>query len=170
MPANPPEPTLDEEPEMPPPNGRAAKTATTFRMECAVAIDIKATPKQIWSLLTNAGDFPKWNSTVTSIEGEIALGKKLALRVPTAPKQVFKPTVLEFEPEKRMLWGDGAAPMFKGRRSYTLSPRADGIVEFSMVEVFSGIMLPMIKGSLPDFGPVFEQYAADLKKAAEGRS
>ena len=37
-----------------------------------------------------------------------------------------------------------------------------------MVEVFSGVMLPMIKGSLPDFGPVFERYALDLKKAAEG--
>jgi hypothetical protein len=36
-----------------------------------------------------------------------------------------------------------------------------------MTEVFAGLMLPMIKGSLPDFGPIFEQYAADLKKAAE---
>jgi hypothetical protein len=37
-----------------------------------------------------------------------------------------------------------------------------------MQEVFTGIMLPMIKGSLPDFGPAFETYAADLKRAAEG--
>jgi hypothetical protein len=36
-----------------------------------------------------------------------------------------------------------------------------------MVEVFSGLMLPMIAGSLPNFGPAFEQYAADLKRAAE---
>jgi hypothetical protein len=28
-------------------------------------------------------------------------------------------------------------------------------------------MLPMIKGSLPDFGPVFERYASDLKNEAE---
>jgi hypothetical protein len=28
-------------------------------------------------------------------------------------------------------------------------------------------MLPMIKGSLPDFAPLFEAYAADLKRAAE---
>jgi hypothetical protein len=38
-----------------------------------------------------------------------------------------------------------------------------------MVEVFRGLMLPMIKGSLPDFGPPFEQYAADLKREAEAR-
>jgi hypothetical protein len=40
-------------------------------------------------------------------------------------------------------------------------------VEFSMVEVFSGVMLSLIKGSLPDFAPAFEQYAADLKREAE---
>jgi hypothetical protein len=28
-------------------------------------------------------------------------------------------------------------------------------------------MLPMIAGRLPDFGPIFERYAADLKTAAE---
>jgi hypothetical protein len=36
-----------------------------------------------------------------------------------------------------------------------------------MKEEFSGVMLPMIKGSLPDFAPVFEQYAEDLRRAAE---
>lgn len=152
---------------MPKPNGRAAKTASAFRMECGVSINIKAMPKKIWSLLTNAADYPRWNSTVTSIEGEIGLGKKLALRVPIAPNRTFKPKVIEFEPEKRMVWGDGASPMFRGRRYYTLTPRGDGTVDFSMVEVFSGLMLPMIKGSLPDFGPVFEQYALDLKRETE---
>jgi hypothetical protein len=39
-----------------------------------------------------------------------------------------------------------------------------------MREEFSGLMLPMIKGSLPDFAPVFEAYATDLKRAAEGSS
>jgi hypothetical protein len=36
-----------------------------------------------------------------------------------------------------------------------------------MTEVFSGPMLPMIAGRLPDFGPIFERYAADLKAEAE---
>ena len=29
------------------------------------------------------------------------------------------------------------------------------------------LMLPLLKGSLPDFGPVFERYANDLKREAE---
>jgi hypothetical protein len=42
-----------------------------------------------------------------------------------------------------------------------------------MTEVFAGVMLPMIRGSLPDFGPIFEKYADDLRCEAEragGRS
>jgi len=43
----------------------------------------------------------------------------------------------------------------------------DGSTAFSMTEVLSGVMLPMIKSSLPDFGPSFETYAADLKREVE---
>jgi hypothetical protein len=150
-------------------DGRAQTERETFRMQCGVSINIQAPRDKIWSLLTNAADFPRWNSTVQSIEGQIALGQKLRLRVPIAPKRVFKVKVSAFEPGARMVWSDGAAPMFKGVRTFTLAPRDNGSVDFSMVEVFSGLMLPMIAGSLPDFAPSFEQYAADLKRAAEQR-
>lgn len=135
-------------------------------MECAVRCNIKATPATLWALLTNAADFPRWNSTVTSITGEIAKGSKLSLRVPIS-ERTFSPKVTAFEPEARMVWSDGMAPMFKGERTFTLTPLADGTTDFAMVEVFSGVMLPMIKGSLPDFVPVFEQYARDLTREAE---
>jgi hypothetical protein len=146
----------------------ATKTTSTFRLEYAVRCNIAAKPARVWALLTNAADFPRWNSTVTSIQGEIARGNKLALRVPIS-ERTFTPKVKELEPEARMVWGDGMAPMFKGERTFTLTPREDGTTDFAMVEVLSGLMLPMIKGSLPDFVPVFEQYARDLKSEAEGR-
>ena len=149
--------------------GRATKAATAFRMECGVAIHIHATPEVLWALLTDAADFPRWNSTVTSVDGPIALGQRLAIRVKVAPERVFKPRVTELAAPSRMVWSDGMAPMFKGVRTFTLTPRGDGSTDFSMVEVLSGAMLPMIRGSLPDFGPPFEQYAADLKREAEAR-
>ncbi len=150
------------------PTIEAIKSARTFRMECSVRCTIAAKPAAVWALLTNAAGFPSWNTTVTSITGEIALGQKLGLRVPTSDR-TFTPTVTEFVPEQRMAWSDGMAPMFKGVRTYTLTANADGTTDFEMVEVFSGMMLPMIKGSLPDFAPIFEQYARDLKRAAEAR-
>jgi hypothetical protein len=149
------------------PTARATKTSRTFRLECATAIDVRATPERIWALLTNAADFPRWNSTVTRIAGKIERGEKLAIQVPAAPGRTFKPRVVKLEPGRTMVWSDGFAPMFKGVRTFTLAPNPDGSTAFSMVEVLSGVMLPMIRGSLPDFGPTFETYAADLKREAE---
>jgi hypothetical protein len=146
---------------------KAAKTGSVFRMDCSIRTTIQASPGAIWALLTDAAAFPRWNSTVTSIEGEIAEGRTLKLKVPAAPKRVFKPKVSRVEADRSMVWSDGMAPMFKGVRTFTLTPNADGSTEFSMKEEFSGLMLPLIKGSLPDFAPVFEAYAQDLKRAAE---
>jgi hypothetical protein len=48
-----------------------------------------------------------------------------------------------------------------------LWPRADGSTDFAMDERFSGVMLPLFAGFLPDFGPVFASFASDLKREAE---
>jgi hypothetical protein len=145
----------------------ATKTEDTFRMDCSIRCEIAAPPARIWALLTDAARVPSWNSTVTSLKGDIALGAKLELRVPLDPKRVFTPRVTKLEKDREMEWSDGMAPMFKGVRRFVLTARGD-VTEFEMTEVFSGVMLPLIKRSLPDFGPAFEAYAADLKRAAEG--
>ena len=38
---------------------------------------------------------------------------------------------------------------------------------FEMIEVFSGLALPWRHRGLPDFKPIFERYAVDLKAEAE---
>lgn len=142
------------------------KTESAFELRYAVKTLIAAKPSAVWSKLTDAKGFPTWNSTVESIDGPISLGTKLAIKVPIAPGRTFSPKVVVLEPDTRMVWRDGFYPMFQGTRTFTLTPSGGG-TEFEMVEVFRGVMLPMIKGSLPDFGPVFDRYAADLKKACE---
>jgi uncharacterized protein YndB with AHSA1/START domain len=136
-------------------------------MDCSVQCTIQASPERVWALLTDAAGFARWNSTVTQIEGPIAPGVTLKLQVPSAPDRVFKPKVTKFDPARAMVWSDGMAPMFRGVRTFTLTPRGTDSTEFSMHEELSGVMLPMIKGSLPDFAPAFEAYAADLRREAE---
>ncbi len=143
----------------------ADKTQSAFSLRYAVKTRIDAPASRVWAKLTDASGFPSWNTTVTSIEGPIALGNKLAIRVPVSDR-VFSPKVAVFEPEQRMVWRDGFFPMFEGARTFTLTASGGG-TEFEMVELFRGAMLPMIKGSLPDFAPIFDRYAADLKKACE---
>lgn len=145
---------------------KATKTETTFKLTYSVACEIDASDARVWELLSDAAAIPRWASTVESLEGKIALGERLALRVPGVDR-TFTPRVTRLEPRAALEWSDGFAPMFRGVRTFTLTPRGDGVTRFEMTEVFSGVMLPMIKGSLPDFREAFDAYAADLKRAAE---
>ena len=83
-------------------NGKASTIKKTFSRETSVSIDIKADPTIIWALLTNASDYPRWNTTVVSIDGAITKGNKIALKSTLDPKRVFKLTVKEFEPNKKL--------------------------------------------------------------------
>jgi hypothetical protein len=52
-------------------------------------------------------------------------------------------------------------------RTFVLKQRLDGTTDFEMEERFSGLLLPLARGSMPDFGPVFASFARDLMRAAE---
>jgi hypothetical protein len=145
---------------------KISQTHNAFSMSCRVEVNIRATAENIWSLLTDAKSFPRWNSTVSSIEGHIGEGERLRLHVPGTDR-TFTPTISGVVPNERMTWTGGFAPVFKGVRTFELKPRNDGSTDFSMQERFSGLMLPLVKGLLPDFGPVFERYADDLKRESE---
>lgn len=129
---------------------------------------IQAAPEKIWALLTDAPGFPRWNPTVERIDGRIALGEKITVHTTFSKGRAFPVKVAEFEPGQRMVWSGGMPlGLFKGVRTYMLTPRPGGAVEFSMEEVFSGLLSPLIERSIPDMQPYFEQFAAGLKQAAE---
>src|SRR5262249_12607384 len=100
------------------------------------------------------------------IQGKIAPGETILLCATIAPDRTFKLRVTTYQPNERMIWEDGT-PLFRGVRQYMLTPRNNGATEVTMAETFSGLLLPMIAGSLPDQGSSFEQYLADLKAEAE---
>ena len=143
-------------------NGKATTSKTTFSRETAVSIAIQADASIIWSLLTNASDFSRWNSTVISINGNIALGETINLVSTLDPKRTFKLKVKELEAGNRLVWGDAM-----GNRVYTLSKNDQGHTVFSMVEKIGGLMFPLFARFIPPFDASFEQFAADLKKEAE---
>lgn len=143
-------------------NGKATTVKTTFSRETSVSTHIQADTSIIWALLTHAADYPRWNSTVISIEGEIALGEKIKLKSILDPKRTFKLKVKEYNPENRLVWGDG-----QGNRVYTLTPLENGTVSFTMNEKIGGLMFPLYAQYIPPFDASFEQFAEDLKKEAE---
>ena len=128
---------------------------------------IDAEPSVVWALLTDAAAYPEWNSTIVSLDGVIELGNRISLVSTVNPKRAFKLTVTEMNAPVRMVWSDGMPlGLFKGVRTYTLTPDGDGTV-FEMVEEFSGLLEPLISKGIPDMSESFREFAASLKRAAE---
>ncbi|WP_282161532.1 SRPBCC domain-containing protein [Ulvibacterium marinum] len=143
-------------------DGKAVTRKKVFSRETAVSIDIQANKSIIWALLTNAEDYKRWNSTVLSIEGDIAKGEKIKLKSVLDPKRTFKLKVKEFEAENRLVWGDAM-----GKRTYTLKTVGDELTNFMMTEKIGGPMFPLFAKIIPPFDQSFEKFANDLMKEAE---
>ena len=133
----------------------------------AVSTIIHATPEAVWAILTDGARWTTWNTTIEKVEGVIAPGGKLKVYTKLSPGRAFPVRVSEFAPPQRMVWTGGMPlGLFKGVRTYTLTPTGGG-VEFAMREVFSGLMAPLITRSIPDLQPSFVAFAAALKRRAE---
>lgn len=130
-------------------------------------MDIKAQPERIWKLLTDAPNYPRWNPSVDRVDGAIAPGETIKVFVKVNPGRAFPVKVTTFEKPRRMVWSGGMPlGLFKGERTYTLTPNGDP-TRFDIKEVYSGPMLGMIWGSIPDLGPSFKEFAEGLKAGAE---
>jgi hypothetical protein len=133
----------------------------------SVTRTIDAPPDVVWTLLTDATGYLNWNPAVISIEGPIAAGATITLVSIASPKRTFKLRVAVMEPPHLMVWSDGMPlGLFKGERTYRLHER-DGGTEFSMTEVFSGLLSSLISKSIPDLTDSFNQFADGLKAAAD---
>jgi len=142
--------------------GKAVTTKKAFSRETSVSTTIFADPAIVWALLTHAPDIPRWNSTVTSVKGEIKDGGLIELKSVLDEKRTFKLKIKEFVPEKRLVWGDAM-----GNRVYTLVKGDGDSTIFSMTEKIGGPLFPLFASAIPSFDASFEQFAADLKKEAE---
>jgi len=101
------------------------------------------------------------------IEGTVALGGTVKAYTTLAPGRAFPVKVAEFEAPTRMVWRGGMPlGLFKGERTYALSPEGEGTV-FHMQEEFSGLMLPLFNRSLPDMTEPFAKFAEGLKGRVE---
>ncbi len=143
-------------------NGKAVTVKKIFSRQTAVSINIQTDKSIIWALLTHAADYPRWNSTVVSIEGDIKQGGKIRLKSTLDPKRVFKLAVKTFEPETRLVWGDAL-----GKRVFTLESIPGNLTSFTMDEKIGGPVFPLFAKMIPPFDQAFEQFASDLKKEAE---
>jgi hypothetical protein len=133
-----------------------------------VSISIRATPAAIWEILTDASKYTTWNTTVDKVEGRIAPREKLTVHTKISPGRAFPVKVTEFVAGQKMVWTGGMPlGLFNGERTFTLTPRSDGLVDFSMSEVYGGPLSSLIERSILNLQPAFDEFAVALKTRAE---
>jgi len=135
--------------------------------EFSATTTIDASPQTIWALLATASTYPEWDPNCDRIEGSIKLGSTLKAFTKLSPGRAFKVKVTRFEPEQGMTWSGGMPlGLFKGERTFDLQ-EAGGLVRFTVKEVFSGSMMVLIGGTIPDLSEPFQQFVDGLKARAE---
>jgi uncharacterized protein YndB with AHSA1/START domain len=133
--------------------------------ETSTSID--APPEAVWQVLVDAGRWPSWDSGVTSVDGRIAGGEKITVRTEVSPGRAFPVKVTTLEAPRRIVFSGGMPlGLFRGERTYTLTPAEGGTV-FRMREEYTGPLLGLIWRSMPDLQPSFDTFARGLKKRVE---
>jgi hypothetical protein len=133
-----------------------------------VTKEIAAAPETVWEVLTDASGYTGWDSGVARVEGTIGLGRKIKVYSKISPGRAFPVKVTELTPNEKMTWTGGMPlGLFKGVRTFTLTPGTEGVTRFHMREEFTGPLLPMIWRSMPDLTASFEQFAKGLKDRSE---
>jgi hypothetical protein len=130
--------------------------------------DIRADADTVWGILTDAAGYPTWDSGVERVEGRIGPGEKIKVVSEANPARAFPVEVTEFSAGRSMAWSGGMPlGLFRGVRTFGLTPQDGGGTRFTMREEYSGPLLPLIWRTMPDLGPSFRQFAAGLKARAE---
>jgi uncharacterized protein YndB with AHSA1/START domain len=129
---------------------------------------IAAPPEQVWAVLADGGSWASWDSGVTGVSGRIAAGEKVTVRSEVSPGRAFPVKVTAFEPSRRLEFTGGMPlGLFRGVRTYTLTPDGGGGTLFRMREEYTGPLLGLIWRSMPDLQPSFDRFAAGLKRRVE---
>lgn len=129
---------------------------------------IDSTPEEVWAVLSDGANWMAWDSGVDAVEGRIELGGTIKIRSQVAPGRTFPVKVTTFDPPARLQFSGGMPlGLFRGVRTYKVSPSADGATTFLLREEYTGPLLPLIWRSMPDLSPSFERFAQGLKQRVE---
>jgi hypothetical protein len=132
------------------------------------SVEIDGTPDRIWAVLVDGAHYPDWDSGVLAVDGRIAPGETIKVVSGVNPGRTFPVKVTTFEPNRSMTWSGGMPlGLFRGVRTFTLTPATGGTTTFHLREEYTGPLLSMMWRSMPDLSPSFAQFANGLKQRAE---
>lgn len=142
---------------------------TTRRIE--TEIEIAAPAARVWSLLTDVERMSSWNPFIRNISGTLESGEKLSVEIAPPGKSAmrFEPVILALRPEHELRWIGHVLlrGIFDGEHYFLLESLDDDRTRLRQGEIFSGLLVGVLGGMLPEVRKGFEAMNVALKERAE---
>jgi hypothetical protein len=97
--------------------------------EVSTTIEIAATPDNVWAVLADLANYPKWHPVYLGVTGQLAAGSTLTITTthPTTGRTMTANVkVRTAEPETELQWVSKMAGVTISKRVFLLSPAAGG--------------------------------------------
>ncbi len=111
------------------------------------SVEIAATARRVWAILTDFAAYPQWNPFIVLIEGKPKSGAKLTLKLalPGKPVMTFKPRLKVVAPPRELRWvGQVLAPgLLDGEHGFEIEALGPDRCRLRHVEDFSGVLVPL---------------------------
>lgn len=135
-------------------------------------IEIDAPADTVSAILIDFPAYPEWNAFIRQISGRPEVGTRLEVRIqpPGGRAMTFKPTVLVAEPRRELRWLGKflIKGLFDGEHVFRIEPIGPDRVRLVQQESFTGLLPPLLKGTLGQAEQGFSLMNAALKTRAEG--
>jgi hypothetical protein len=139
----------------------------------AAAVEIQGTPAEVWAVLADGAHFADWNPFIRKWDGELKVGNRVTIQLQPAGGRpyTFRPTLLVVEPEREIRWLGklGFGGLFNGEHSLRVERVAGSGTRFVQSERFTGILLPLLRGTVAGALQGFEAMNQALKLRVEAR-
>ena len=137
----------------------------------ATSVDIAADPEAVWDVLTDFAAYGDWNPFMDRVQGTSEVGSRLVVHLHQAGRRgmTFRPTVVAAVPGQELRWVGKLGPggLFDGEHSFVLTRNADGTTHLDHGEVFSGVLVSLLRGMVKNSDAGFPAFNAALKERVE---
>jgi len=109
-------------------------------------IEIQASPKKVWQVLTDLDKYPQWNPFIHHAVGKAEVGEKVDITYKSGTKDsTLHCTVVEAVPNRKLSWKYHVIlpGLWSGEHSFTIEPIGIDLVRFIDMEIFTGLLIPL---------------------------
>jgi hypothetical protein len=134
------------------------------------SIEVDAPTETVWLVIEDFASYGEWNPFVVGIGGEQQVGSRLDLQISLGGRKLkFQPRIVEWRPGHSLRWQGNAIAgwLFSGEHGLAVEPLPGARSRFVHDEVFHGVAVPFIPGSLRKTEAGFRSMNAALKQRVE---